>query len=309
MKTQNDANNVSLSKLLTGEQERVKKYDELIKKGSFINENGEEQKLTQEELDNLTQRKIRSEENIQNIQAAQQDLGTEGLVTQQQAGQLLQVEQATQAGILTTQEGQVATEGAETAAQVAGLPTEVAEAGANIASSASQPYGVGLPFAIMGIALLAAVGLGAGIAGIVSAASGAGAKKQDKAAEEEIQKNTASIYEKKKENTTLKTDLDEYRELYNKTYRTDEENQRLEELTESLQEADESFAGLSGESLMGAVSGKISDNTDSINHLMNSNFDTALSMNNLEDSLIGQQAVSAKLIDSQEDLIASNRKL
>lgn len=281
----------------------------MLEKGKFINAQGEEQLLTEEQVAVLKDRKATAEQNIENIQKAQQDLGTEGLVTQKQAGDLLQVEQMTQKGILVTETGQITAEQQENAATAAGLPTEVAEATANIATSASQPYGVGLPFAIAGIALLAAVGLGAGIAGIVSSASGAQAEKQDKAAEEAIQKNSVTIYEKKEENSSLSANLEEYKKLYNKSYRTEEDNERLQELTESLQEADESFAGLSGESLMGAVSGKISDNTDSINHLIDANFNSALSMNSLENSLIGQQAITAKLIDSQEDLIASNQLL
>ena len=97
--------------------------------------------------------------------------------------------------------------------------------------------------------------------------------------------------------------MSEFQELNKKSIRTKEEDERLEELTASIQDLDESFAGLTGDDLAGAVMGKISDNTTQINNLANKNLELAYDIKDLNNSTIGQQAVANSLIASQEKLI------
>lgn len=61
--------------------------------------------------------------------------------------------------------------------------------------------------------------------------------------------------------------------------------------------------------LLKEVSKKIGENTSQINSLIDSNYETALKMRNLDKSVVGQQAITAKLIREQDRLIRTNEKL
>jgi TP901 family phage tail tape measure protein len=308
VKDTGDQNNISLSKLLDGQKQSVKNYDDMLKSGQLIVNGEKKRALTEDEIANITERKKHAEESIQNIQAAQKDLGEQGLVTQKQAGELLNMEQATQEAVLVVQEGQSTAEGAETAAQTAGLPSEVAEAGANISAAASQPYGSGIPLAVMGVAALAAVGLAGGLAGIISANSG-GTSARDQKMESKIADSQNIMYEAKKQNKEISASKDRYIELSSKTDLSIEEQEELQELTESIQDMDESFANKTGPDLIDAMNDLTRKNENIINKEIEASYQNALKMDNLAASELGRQAVENKIIKSQEELIKSNSAL
>jgi hypothetical protein len=306
VKTLGDQNNINLNKLLDGEKQRIANYDKILASGKIMTEDGKEMALQDDVRAKILERRSRAEENVKNIQAAQKDLGVEGLVNQQQANQLLNVEQATQQGILVTQQGNVAAEGAENAQVVAGLPAETAEAAANISSSAAQPYGVGMPFAIAGIALLAAVGLGAGLAGLIANAK----NNSDAAKTERIAESQNDIYDKKKANAELSSNAQKYEELYRKNNRTQEEEDELKELESSIQGLDDTLANKTGDQLLKAMNTLQLQNKASIDAQVKENYKTALSMKDLSAALVGdsvvRQAINDELLASQQALIDSN---
>ena len=180
----------------------------------------------------------------------------------------------------------------------AGFMIKIKSALAKAAESAGSIPVVGWGVAL---ALLAAAGV---IVGVSSNRNNSTVFKESR-----IQKNNNTIYNRKKENSELKNSLSEFQELNRKSIRTKEEEKKLEELTTSIQDLDESFAGLTGNDLAGAVMGKISDNTAQISNLTNKNLKLAYEIKNLNDSIVGQQAVANSLIASQEKLIESNDRL
>ena len=180
----------------------------------------------------------------------------------------------------------------------AGFMIKIKSALAKAAESAGSIPVIGWGIAL---AILAAAGV---IVGVSANRNNSTAFK-----ESSIQKNNNTIYNRKKENSELKNSLSEFQELNRKSIRTKEEEKKLEELTTSIQDLDESFAGLTGNDLAGAVMGKISDNTAQISNLTNKNLKLAYEIKNLNNSTVGQQAVANSLIDSQEKLIESNDRL
>lgn len=205
-------------------------------------------------------------------------------------------------GLTGTEIASETTEGAikdaNNAKEKVGLMTKIKSALAKAAeSAASIPIGGWL----IALSLLAAAG--------IAVAVNSNRKNSTAYKESSIQKNNNTIYSRKKENSELKSNLSELQELNRKSIRTKEENERLEELTASIQDLDESFAGLTGNSLTNAVMRKINDNTVQISNLIDKNLKLAYNINNLNNSTIGQQAISNSLIASQEKLIESNDKL
>lgn len=293
-------NNVSLSKLLTGEQARVDKYKDMLKNSENLN-------LSEEQKEELNNRIGRAQQNIANIQGAQKDLGTEGLVTQKQASKLLQTDKMVEEATLTIQEGQVTAETAKKGEVAATLPVEAAEAGANISESAAQPYGVGMPFAIAGAAILTALGLGAGIAAIVHSNNKSTAKNESITSG--IKENTITIYNKQNDNKTIEDSLEVYSRLTAKKNRTEEEDEELENALSALRELDEDFQTLSDNDLVTAVVSLRASNEAFVNDLINENFNNALKIDGLNNNTVGLRAISTKLIDSQGDLIDANLTL
>lgn len=181
----------------------------------------------------------------------------------------------------------------------AGFIIKIKSALAKAAESAGSIPVVGWGIAL---AILAA-------AGVIVGVSASNRNNSTAFKESSIQKNNNTIYNRKKENSELKNSLSEFQELNRKSIRTKEEEKKLEELTASIQDLDESFAGLTGDDLAGAIMGKISDNTAQISNLTNKNLKLAYEIKNLNNSTVGQQAVANSLIDSQEKLIESNDRL
>lgn len=235
---------------------------------------------------------------------------TEGQVTKEKEKQVVaenteNVSKATGIGLTTGETAAEIAQGkvkdANNAKEKASLGTKISSALVTAAKSVSENPIWGW---VVGLALLAAAGIAVGVSAASSARKNSTANK-----ESDIQKNNNTIYNKKKENSQLKSNLSEFQELNKKSIRTKEEDERLEELTSSIQDLDESFAGLTGDDLAGAVMGKISDNTTQINNLANKNLELAYEIKDLNHSTIGQQAVANSLIASQEKLIESNDRL
>lgn len=236
-------------------------------------------------------------------------------------------EKVAEGQVTEEKEKQVAAENTENISKTTGIGLTVGETGAEItqgkvkdANNAKDKAGLGVKISsalataaqsasaipvwgwVIGLALLAA-------AGMAIAVNASSAKNSTANKESGIQKNNNTIYSKKKENSELKSNLNEFQELSSKSIRTKEEDEKLEELTASIQDLDESFAGLTGSDLAGAVTGKISDNTTQINNLINENLKLAYEIKDLNSNVVGQQAVASSLINSQEKLIESNDKL
>ena len=77
-------------------------------------------------------------------------------------------------------------------------------------------------------------------AGTAIAVGAAANAKSDENTSEKIEKNQATIYNTKKKNTSLKKSADELEELQNKgSNRTAEEDQRMQELIDSLKQENE----------------------------------------------------------------------
>lgn len=184
-----------------------------------------------------------------------------------------------------------------------GFLAAVKNAIANIGSSAGQPYGVGLPFAIAGIAILA-------LAGITGIALGVSAQKNSDAAKEaKIAESQADIYEKKNQNKTIRTNRDEYSALINKEVKTEDDLKRIEELEKTIGDLDDSLKNKTGKDLINAMNDLERSNTASIENQIQSNYELAITMKDLNASQVGKQAIEDKLALGQEKLLQSNYAL
>jgi uncharacterized protein HemX len=158
---------------------------------------------------------------------------------------------------------------------------------------------IGIAGAVAALAL-------AGIGAAVSLGSGAGGAGGSQSKEDKIAGKQTANYNMKKSNATANKALDEYTELQNKEFKTEEDKQRLEELESEMQELDEHFAGLKGDALVKAVRGRVAAQEVAIADNIKDSFDTALSMDDINGSNVARQAIADKIISSQEKLIASN---
>lgn len=154
-------------------------------------------------------------------------------------------------------------------------------------------------------ASIAAALLGIGIAASVNANS---SENTDKKTENQIAEGQAKAYNLKKDISQNTKYADEYNTLLNKN-RTAEEQERFEELTESIQDVDESFKGLEGQALLQALQAKNVLDKSNYNALINKNAELALSIKDLDNSVVGQNAITSYLTNSQKELIQSNEKL
>jgi hypothetical protein len=151
---------------------------------------------------------------------------------------------------------------------------------------------------IIALALLAAAGIGTAVA--VSAASA----NSDKSKQSEIADNQTNIYNTKKKNASLKKSADELEELQNKgDARTTEEDQRMQQLIDSLKQENEAWAELPDEDVLQEVKKEIIKNNDIIKQNTEENYKLALQMEDLKDK-VAQQALISKLQMDQEELLA-----
>lgn len=154
-------------------------------------------------------------------------------------------------------------------------------------------------------AAIAATVLGIGIAASASANS---SENTDKKTGNQIAEGQAKAYNLKKDISQNTKYADEYNTLLNKN-RTTEEQERFEELTESIQDVNESFKGLEGQALLQALQAKNVLDKSNYNALINKNAELALSIKDLDNSVVGQNAITSYLTNSQKELIQSNEKL
>ena len=120
----------------------------------------------------------------------------------------------------------------------AGIPLEATSLGLKISqaiASAASAVGsiVGSPFGIAALALLGAAGLATATVAIGGAVSAGHNKKADEAAVEANNK----AYENEQKKEQLRTDAERFKELSRKKTRNAEENQELQELSKTLEEA------------------------------------------------------------------------
>ena len=184
-----------------------------------------------------------------------------------------------------------------------GFLSAVANAIANIGSSAGQPYGVGLPFAIAGIAILALAGVGIALGSISKQ------KNSDAAKEAKIAESQADIYEKKQQNKTIRKNRDEYSALISKEVKTEDDLKRIEELEKTIGDLDDSLKNKTGKELINAMNDLERSNTASIENQIQSNYELAITMKDLNNSQVGKQAIEDKLALGQEKLLESNYAL
>lgn len=203
----------------------------------------------------------------------------------------------------TVTEGREKAEKDVTKEKKKGFFQAVANAIANIGSSAGQPYGVGLPFAIAGIAILALAGVGIALGSISKQ------KNSDAAKESAIAESQADIYAKKNQNKTIRKNRDEYSALISKEVKTEDDLKRIEELEKTIGDLDDSLKNKTGKDLINAMNDLERNNTASIENQIQSNYELAITMDKLNDSQVGKQAIEDKLALSQEKLLESNYAL
>lgn len=153
----------------------------------------------------------------------------------------------------------------------------------------------------------------AGVAGIAaisaSASDGRLAKSKQIKQESEIGKAQTTIYDREKESKDLQKSQKRYNELAQKSIKTEEEKEEMSSLIESMKQANEEWENLSDDRLLEEVNKRIIENNLQIDTLIESNYKAALEMKNLSQSVVGQRAITDKLIKEQDKLIKTNAKL
>lgn len=305
-------------KLTGGVASGVKNFAQGIKDGFTALSETIGQLIINAQLRKKAEKDITKEKEEQNKESAQNTV-TEGINTilaktreeseediSQEKG-----EQAVKGAVTATVDtaDKVVTEGREkaekgvTKEKKKGFGAALKNAIANIGSSAGQPFGVGLPFAIAGIAILALAGVGITL-GAISAQ-----KNSDAAKEAKIAESQADIYEKKNQNKTIGQNRDEYSALISKEVKTEDDLKRIEELEKTIGDLDDSLKNKTGKDLINAMNDLERSNTASIENQIQSNYELAITMKELNDSQVGKQAIEDKLALGQEQLLQSNYAL
>lgn len=119
---------------------------------------------------------------------------------------------------------------------------------------------------IVGAALLAIIG---GIIGVGIAAGGGNLGSGDR--DKKMAENQNTIYEAKEKKNNILQYRDEYEELNNKTFKTQEEIDRMAEIEEALKELDDNITG-TGDDLLKSIDAQTSILDNQINNLIDTNF-------------------------------------
>lgn len=178
----------------------------------------------------------------------------------------------------------------------------IAEAGEQGAGGNFAGMAIGIAGAVTALAL-------AGIAAAISLGTGASGAGGFKAKEDKIASKQTANYDMKKSNTNANKALDEYTSLQNKAVKTEEEQRRIEELESEMQEMDEKFANLKGDALIKAVRGRVAAQEVAIKDNIQDSYEIAIKMSDISDSNVARQAITDKIISSQDKLIESNLAL
>ena len=176
-----------------------------------------------------------------------------------------------------------------------GIGLETTKALVTSATSAASIPVVGW---VIAAALLAAAGIGA--------AAYIAHNNKDSTKENKIQESQNEMYNKKRQNKDLESKKEEFIVLLEKDNRTLEEEEQLRTLEESIQGLDETLENKTGKALLKGMEKLQDENERLIKKEIESNYKLALSMRELADSDLGQQAVTDKVNLLYEDYLETN---
>ena len=154
------------------------------------------------------------------------------------------------------------------------------------------------------LALLALAGV-AGVSGIAIAAK----SNADSTKENKIQESQNEMYNKKRQNKDLESKKEEFVVLLEKDNLSIEEEEQLRTLEESIQGLDETLENKTGEDLLEGMEKLQEKNEKLIKKEIESNYQLALSMKDLANSDLGQQAIEDKVNLLQNDYIEDHENL
>lgn len=192
----------------------------------------------------------------------------------------------------------VATEKAQTREEKNQTGLKLTNTGIDMAGSAAKIPMVG--WVIAG-AILLALGIGT-FAGIRHV-------KSDSYKENKIKDSQNDMYEKKRQNKDLESNAKELEELLDKDKLTIEEEERLRELEGTIQDLDETLKNKTGEDLLEGMKELQEKNEKLIKKEIESNYQLALSMKDLANSDLGQQAIEDKVNLLQDEYIEYHESL
>ena len=190
------------------------------------------------------------------------------------------------------------TKDANNAKTATGIGLETTKALVTSATSAASIPVVGWGIAL---ALLAAAGIGTAIYIAHNA--------KDSTKENKIQESQNEMYNKKRQNKDLESKKEEFVLLLEKDKRTLEEEEQLRTLEESIQGLDETLENKTGEDLLEGMEKLQEKNERAIKKEIESNYKLALSMKDLANSDLGQQAIEDKINLLQNGYIEDHESL
>lgn len=154
------------------------------------------------------------------------------------------------------------------------------------------------------LALLALAGV-AGVAGIAIAAK----YNSDSTKVNKIQESQNEMYNKKRQNKDLESKKEEFVMLLEKDNLSLEEEEQLRTLEESIQGLDETLENKTGEDLLEGMEKLQEKNEKAIKAGIESNYKLAVSLKDLANSDLGQQAVEDKINLLQDEYIKDHESL
>lgn len=307
----NNKNNISLKDTLQTEKDSLallgKKGDEITKQLSAENLGAEEKVRLESQLSQIKDAMTQKQDTINKLSAVQNTMGEKDLVSKNsllalgvEETSIEKVQTAEQEKQAAAQAATVVGAEAESAADAKDVPIKSAKAGWSMADSAAQMGPAGW---IIAAAILAAV-LGISIGVAASLAGNSESSKKEKLGG--LQNN---MYTLKKDNADRKRTLDEYNELKNKSVLTEEDRDRLEELEQTMRDYNENWANLETDQLLKEVNKSIITNSDNIAAMIDTSYDLAITMKDLKDNTLAQNAITTKLNKTTDRLIESNYEL
>ena len=195
----------------------------------------------------------------------------------------LTAEKLAEMGITNEKQQQLILENAGLAAKKKSFAASVKQVALDIKSAIIKAAGafaesvksLGMPAgAIAGAAVLAVIGtiIGASIA--ANAANGGTTGKANEKRDAKISENQNAIYEAKEKKQQIESYRDEYEELTKKTFKTQEEMDRMAEIEKALAEIDENITG-SGQDLLNSIDRQTEILDNQMNTLIDTNFNYA----------------------------------
>lgn len=149
----------------------------------------------------------------------------------------------------------------------------------------------------------------AGIAGAAAAGVAIAKNNSDENKENKIQESQNEMYNKKRQNKDLESKKEELVVLLEKDNLSLEEEEQLRTLEESIQGLDETLENKTGEDLLEGMEELQRKNEKLIQKEIESNYKLALSMKDLANSDLGQQAIEDKISLLQNEYIEDHESL